>query len=187
MNKKLTGLVFGTALATFAFSACDPGTNTNTTNKTVSTNSNTAIVVNNNSTTGTNTVTTTNTTTNTSVTREDYDKKKTDYEKQAKDAGSKIGQGADDLWIWTKTKTALAAADDLRDSTINVDVDKDVITLRGTVATAAQKTKAGEVAKGIDGQKGVTNDLQVKAGDSATNQLVNGSAANTHSNANTKK
>ena len=68
-------------------------------------------------------------------------------------------------------------ADDLRDSTINVDVVNDVITLKGTVATAAQKTQAETVAKTIDGQKGVKNELQVRAGDSMTNQMVNGNTS----------
>ena len=186
MNKKLVGLVFGTALSAFAFSACQTTSNTNTT---VSTNKNTATVVNNNTTVGTNTVSTTNTTTtNTTVTRGDYDKNKADYEKQAKEAGSKVGQGANDMWLWTKTRAELLGTSDLRESTINVDVDNDVVTLKGTVANAEQKAKAESVAKAVDGVKSVKNELQVKATDSATNQLVNGnSSANTHSNANTKK
>lgn len=169
MNKKLTGLLIGTAVSAFAFSACQPASEANM-NKVV-TNTNTAVVINNN----TNTVVTTNTN-KTTVTREEYDKNKTDYEKQAKDTGSKIGQGADDLWLWTKTKTALAAADNLRDSTINLDVNNAVATLRGTVGSAAQRTEAETVAKGIEGVKSVTNDLQVKANDSMTNQMVNGNS-----------
>jgi hyperosmotically inducible protein len=49
----------------------------------------------------------------------------------------------------------------LRDSTINVDVDKDVVTLTGTVATPAQKTKAEQVAKSVEGVKSVKNLLKV--------------------------
>jgi hyperosmotically inducible protein len=114
------------------------------------------------------------------VNREDYDKNRADYEKDK--GSSTIGQGVNDSWLWFKTKSALATADDLRDSTINVDVENDKITLRGTVATAAQKTSAETVAKGIEGQKGVNNQLTVKANDSMTNQMVNGNSSNANAN-----
>jgi hypothetical protein len=106
------------------------------------------------------------------MTKEEYEKNKAQCERDK--GSSNIGQGINDSWLWFKTRTALAAADDLRDSTINVDVSNDVVTLKGTVATAAQKASAEKVAKGIEGVKSVTNQLQVKAGDSMTNQMVNG-------------
>ena len=71
--------------------------------------------------------------------------------------------GANDGWLWVKTRFELATADDLRDSTINVDVDKGVVTLTGTVASAAQKTRAEAVAKSVDGVTGVKNQLKVQA------------------------
>lgn len=122
---------------------------------------------------------------NSNVNRADYDKNKADYEKDKGD--SKIGTGASDSWIWFKTKGALALlVDDLRDSTINVDVDNAVVTLRGTVANAAQKTKAEQTAKGIEGVTKVNNQLKISANDSMTNQVVNGNT-NTKSNVNTNK
>ena len=57
----------------------------------------------------------------------------------------------------------LATTDDLRDSTITVDVDNAVVLLSGTVATQAQKTKAAQVAKGVEGVKRVDNELVVSA------------------------
>jgi hyperosmotically inducible protein len=60
-----------------------------------------------------------------------------------------------------KTRFDLAAADDLRDSTINVDVDQAVVTLSGTVASAAQKTRAEQVAKAVEDVKSVRNQLKV--------------------------
>ena len=57
----------------------------------------------------------------------------------------------------------------LRESTINVDVVNDVVTLKGTVENAAQKTKAEQVAKDIDGVKSVKNELKVAPEDSMTN------------------
>lgn len=117
--------------------------------------------------------------TNANVSRDEYDKNRAEYEKGK--GSSTIGQGVNDSWMWFKTKAALATTDDLRDSTINVDVINDVITLKGTVSTAAQKAAAEKVAKGIEGQKGVKNELTVKPADSMTNQMVNG---NTKPNSN---
>ena len=68
-----------------------------------------------------------------------------------------------------KTRFDLAATDDLRDSTINVDVDNAVVTLTGTVASAAQKTRAETVAKGIDGVTSVKNQLKVQAANANAN------------------
>lgn len=103
------------------------------------------------------------------LTREDFDREKDRIAKEAKDLGRKIGSGADDLWIWTKTRAALAAEDDLRESTVDVDVDNNVITLNGSVATVVQKARAESVARGIVGVKSVTNLLKVGATDAAAN------------------
>ena len=183
MNIKFTGLVLGTALSAFAFTACETTSNTNV-NVNTKANGNTAVVVPDNT---NKVVTTTNTNTNrwanaNSVTRDEYNKNRAEYEK---DRGtSTIGQGANDSWLWFKTRAALATTDDLRDSTINVDVENDVVTLRGTVGSAAQKTKAEQVAKGIEGVKSVKNNLTVAAGDSVANMGGNTSNANTKANAN---
>lgn len=112
---------------------------------------------------------------NSNVSRADYDKNRAEYEKDR--GSSTVGQGVNDSWIWFKTRAALATADDLRDSTINVDVVNDKITLKGTVANAAQKASAEKVAKSIEGQTGVKNEITVKAGDSMTNQMVNGNTS----------
>ena len=108
---------------------------------------------------------------NTNVTREDYDKNRADYERDK--GSSTIGWGANDSWLWFKTRTALLTTNDLRESTINVDVVNDVVTLKGTVETAAQKTKAEQVAKDIDGVKSVKNELKVAPADSMTNMSSN--------------
>src|SRR5687768_3931427 len=155
--------VFSSALT---FGACESTSNTNV--RVSNANSNTAVVVNA-------TATPTPRRDNANISREEYDRNRAEYERER--GSSTIGQGINDSWLWFKTKTALATTDDLRDSTINVDVVNDKITLKGSVASAAQKTRAGEVAKGIEGQKGVDNQLQVRAGDSVTNQVVNGNRA----------
>ena len=83
--------------------------------------------------------------TNSNISREEYDKNRAEYEKDR--GSSTIGQGANDSWLWFKTRAALLTTSDLRESTINVDVANDVITLKGTVANAAQKASAERVAK----------------------------------------
>jgi osmotically-inducible protein OsmY len=136
-----------------------------------------AVVVNSNSNAGANRWN------NANVSREEYNKNKGDYEKEK--GASTIGTGANDSWLWFKTRAALLTTSDLRESTINVDVVNDVITLKGTVANAAQKTKAEQVANGIDGKKKVVNELKVAANDSMTN--TSGGSDNSHSNTNGKK
>jgi len=110
-------------------------------------------------------------------TRADYDRADTNYRAEARNAGSSIGQGLEDGWIHFKTRAALAAINDLRDSTINVDVDNNVVTLRGTVADAADKAAAAKAAQGVEGVKSVKNQLTISAG----------GGSNSNNAANTKK
>lgn len=98
---------------------------------------------------------------NANITREEYERDKDSFAEDARGLGRTIGSGANDGWLWTKTRGLLAAAEDLRDSTINVDVDNAVVTLTGTVGSAAQKTKAEQVAKSVDGVTSVKNNLTV--------------------------
>src|SRR5207253_5129258 len=105
----------------------------------------------------------TNSNTNRAPTREEYERNKERYQREAKQSGRTVGTGLNDGWLWVKTRFDLAAADDLRDSTINVDVDQAVVTLTGTVANPAQKTKAETVAKSVEGVKSVKNLLKVSA------------------------
>ena len=94
-------------------------------------------------------------------TRDDYERDKDRYQREAKESGRTVGTGLNDGWLWVKTRFDLAAADDLRDSTINVDVDQAVVTLSGTVASAAQKSRAEQVAKAVEDVKSVRNNLKV--------------------------
>lgn len=68
---------------------------------------------------------------------------------------------ANDTWIGTKAKIALLTADDVSGTAIDVDVKDGTITLSGKVHTAAEKAKAEQVARGIEGVAGVKNLLQV--------------------------
>ena len=177
MKFKVLTLSAGTLAAAAIFSACgSPSTNvsvnaTRANANVMNANSNVAVLVNNNS-----AMANTNRWSNTNVTREEYDKNRADYEKEK--GSSTIGTGANDSWIWFKTRAALLTTSDLRESTINVDVVNDVTTLKGTVATAAEKTKAEQVAKGIDGVKSVKNELKVAPNDSMTNTSSNSTNSN---------
>lgn len=189
MKIKLYSLGLGTILASLAFTAAcggpesGAGVNTTNTNRANAGNGNAVVVNSNTNTVVTNTNSSANRWSNTNITREEYNARRAEYE--AERGASTIGQGANDSWLWFKTRAALLTTNDLRESTINVDVVNDVVTLRGTVETAAQKTKAEEVAKAIDGVKSVKNDLKVAPADSMTNtnanSMVNG---NRSSNAN---
>ncbi len=101
-------------------------------------------------------------------TREDYERNKDKYAQEAKESGRTIGTGVSDGWLWVKARYELAAADDLRDSTINVDLEHGVATLTGTVPTAAQKTKAEQVTKTVEGITAVKNQIKVADNASAT-------------------
>lgn len=109
-------------------------------------------------------------------TRDEYERDKDRYQREAKESGRTVGSGLNDGWLWAKTRFDLAAADDLRDSTINVDVDQAVVTLTGTVASAAQKTRAEQVAKAVDDVKSVRNQLKVAAAGANANGNANRNA-----------
>jgi hypothetical protein len=109
--------------------------------------------------------------------KEDYNKDAANYRAEAKNKGESVGQSVEDGWIHIKVRAALASVNDLRDSTINVDVDNNVVTLRGTVPNAASKKAAEDAAKKVDGVKSVTNKLEVKT-DGSSNKSANANAAN---------
>ena len=154
---KLVAFLAGLTLIALAI-GCETATNTNTNTNVAVSNANTNANVNANANMNTNA---NRRTVNANISREEYEKAKESFAEEAKRLGRTIGSGANDGWLWTKTRAVLATTDDLRDSTINVDVDNAAVTLSGTVATQAQKTKAAQVAKGVEGVKSVNNNLVV--------------------------
>ena len=81
-------------------------------------------------------------------------------------AARKSGRAIDDGWIKSKIYTQYMADWNtvLDDSNIDIDVDNNMVTLNGTVKTAAAKAKAVSIAKSTDGVKGVKDNLRVVAG-----------------------
>src|SRR6187455_2314462 len=71
------------------------------------------------------------------------------------------GQVIDDTAILTKTKTALFNDPVVSGMAINVDVNRGVVKLHGTVKGDVEKRKAEEIARGVDGVTGVNNELIV--------------------------
>jgi osmotically-inducible protein OsmY len=158
-RKRVVAFIAG-AMLFVPVAACDTATNTNS-NVAVS-NANTNANANANAKANMNT-NANRRSVNANMSREEYERDKESFAEDAKRLGRTIGAGANDGWLWTKTRAVLATTDDLRDSTINIDVDNAVVMLSGTVATQAQKAKAAQVAKGVEGVKGVTNNLVVSA------------------------
>lgn len=169
-SKKFLTVLGGIALCVSA-AGCSPDSNTNT-----NANANRAANANATATpTATATPVSNSNSRNYNMSREDYNKNANSYIAEAKNAGDAIGSSIEDGWIHLKVRGALAAVDDLRDSTINVDVDNKVVTLRGTVANAASKKSAEDAAKKVDGVTRVTNKLEVRA-DSSNGNTSNGNA-----------
>ena len=173
MRSRITGFIAVAALAVL-LPGCD-----NTANSNVTTNRNAnATAASPSPTVAANA----NTNSNRAPTRAEYEANKERYNREAKESGRKVGTGANDTWLWIKTRFDLAAADDLRDSTINVDVDNDVVTLSGTVASAAQKTRAEAVAKAVEGVKSVRNQLKVQPSNSNANSNASPARGGTNRN-----
>jgi hyperosmotically inducible periplasmic protein len=170
MSYRITGLIIAAAVAT-ALSACEGPANRNANNSNANLNANHAA-----SPTPT-AVANANTNTRRAPTREEYerDKERNDREarERARESGRTIGTGLNDSWLWMKTRFDLAAADDLRDSTINVDVDNSVVTLTGTVANISQRTRAEQIVKSVEGVKSVKNQLRAAPANANANANTN--------------
>ena len=80
-------------------------------------------------------------------------------------AANKTGRAVDDGWIKSKiySQYLLDWNTVLDDSDIDIDVNNNMVTLNGTVKTAAAKAKAVSIAKATDGVKGVKDNLKVSA------------------------
>jgi osmotically-inducible protein OsmY len=80
---------------------------------------------------------------------------------KSKDAGASIGEAVTDAWITTKLKADFVNEATLKGSDINVDTNNHVVTLKGTVASAAGRTRAAQIAKTTKGVRSVVNTLTV--------------------------
>ena len=80
---------------------------------------------------------------------------------KTKDVAATTGEAITDAWITTKLKADFVNEDTLKGSDINVDTNNHVVTLKGTVASAAGKARAAEIAKTTKGVNRVINTLTI--------------------------
>jgi hyperosmotically inducible protein len=66
-----------------------------------------------------------------------------------------------DAWITTKVKAALITAEGVASASVNVDTVDGLVTLHGSVGTAAEKAAAEAAARSVTGMREVRNLLQV--------------------------
>lgn len=97
------------------------------------------------------------------VERKDYnDEMAREARERAAQASETIGDSLDDAWIHTKVRSKLMGEGSFPGGNLNVDVQNNVVTLRGSVASRADRTKAEQIAKETDGVKSVRNQLVIK-------------------------
>ena len=80
---------------------------------------------------------------------------------KTKDAVATTGEVINDAWITSKISSDFVNEDTLKGSDINVDTKDHVVTLKGTVVSAAGKARAEQIAKTTSGVKRVVNTLTI--------------------------
>jgi hyperosmotically inducible periplasmic protein len=83
--------------------------------------------------------------------------------RETREATGTAGQAVNDGWITTKVKSSFVGVDALEGSDIDVDTKGHVVTLRGTVASAAARARAVSLAKQVEGVKSVKDELTIAA------------------------
>ena len=81
--------------------------------------------------------------------------------RKTKDGLSKTGEVMTDGWVTTRVHGRFVGDDLLKNSDISVDTDKHVVTLKGTVTSAAGRMKATSIAKHTEGVHRVVNQLTI--------------------------
>ena len=72
------------------------------------------------------------------------------------------GEYVDDATISTKVRTAILGDDNVKITEIKVTTFRGTVQLSGFVDSAAMVSRAGDIAKGVQGVKSVKNDLVVR-------------------------
>jgi hyperosmotically inducible protein len=81
---------------------------------------------------------------------------------KGKAGGIESGDAVTDSWISMKIKTDFGNENTLKGSDINVETKGKVVTLKGTVASEAGKTRAEQIAKQTQGVTKVIDNLTIK-------------------------
>lgn len=96
------------------------------------------------------------------LTRAEYTEEHARSERmKAKDVKETVGDSLDDAWIHTKIVAKLIGNTATPERKINVDVVKNVVTLRGIVDTQEQRSEAERIARTTEGVKSVSNQLKI--------------------------
>ena len=80
---------------------------------------------------------------------------------KTKEGAGKAADESSDAYILSRVKTRFAGVDVLKGSDINVDCDKHVVTLKGTVPSEAARARALDIAKRTEGVRDVVDRLTV--------------------------
>src|SRR5712692_821704 len=80
---------------------------------------------------------------------------------KTKEGLSKTGEVITDAWITTRVHSKFVGEDLLKGSDISVDVNNHVVTLKGTVMSAAARARAVEQAKEVEGVHQVIDHLTI--------------------------
>jgi osmotically-inducible protein OsmY len=80
---------------------------------------------------------------------------------KTKEGLSKTGEVITDAWIISRVKSKFVGEDLLKDSDINVDAKDHVVTLKGTVMSAAARSRAVSEAKEVEGVRRVVDQLTI--------------------------
>jgi hyperosmotically inducible periplasmic protein len=78
-------------------------------------------------------------------------------------ASESVGEKMDDATLVARIKTDLLRSPQVDGLDVNVDVKNGVVTLSGTAATDAERTRAAQIAKTTEGVKSVDNKIVIKA------------------------
>ena len=89
------------------------------------------------------------------------DEKTDSAQKKGSDAAQSAGDATKDAALTAAVKTKFLADTKISGLKIDVDTQNGVVTLSGTVPTAAERTRAVNTAKETDGVKSVVNNLKV--------------------------
>ena len=80
---------------------------------------------------------------------------------KTKDGAVKVGDEVTDAYLISKLNADFVNEDTLKGSSINVDSDNQVVTLKGTVMSEAGRARAAAIARGTKGVKRVINNLVI--------------------------
>jgi len=73
-----------------------------------------------------------------------------------------MGQNIDDTTITTQVKAKLAGDKASSVTRVQVDTNRGVVQLSGTVESSADRSRAEQLVRGVDGVRNVVNNLQVQ-------------------------